>query len=954
MSGFSLFYHGSPICVYPYSVAVMCYDEVSRSITHVTRMFHMEQRFVKRPVTRSRLFIVFSVVCGLWLITLTASAFSEGVVYESDFSSDPGWIAGQPENFYWDAQEEVLFVRTMNTPDSDTARTRYFYTETALNPRLSHSVSWDMKILSMSPLGNTSGVAVFGLYGENLYGFNSLNLNFVGSGQDGTFSMRLMALDGFYNRIFTHLNTGYDLDISTTHVRGFGVDRWYRFTLRYDAPTYTYHYEMRDRDTNQLLFSTSIENVDREAINPDLRYVGITMHPEGTGATNLNTSTRRNGFAEYLIDNVVVRQVYDETYTEPPSVLFLPGIQASRLYTAGLFGTEDRVWEPNNKGDVLQLAMTEAGESVENIYTRDSLGAVFGFADIYDSFEESLASMRRRGEISDWHTFAYDWRFAVDTIVENGTAYEEEVLSLVETVLNLAQRNNSKVAIVAHSNGGLLAKALAAKLEELGKSFLIDQIIFVGTPQLGTPKTVGALLHGYDQQQLHGWLLDEVTARSVLRNMPAVYGLLPSESYMESGDAVVQFSVASTTEMFTNVYGNSITTFSALQEFLVGTQDGRGEAVRANEAGTANPVLLHAATALQESLEEWRAPAEVSVTEIVGVGFDTVKGFDYQEFKTQDCVSTGVGTICIPRTYYEPVAQFTQYGDETVVAKSGEGYKGPKATYYVDLLAIKNDQSTSDVEHANIMRSEPLQLFVRGLLQKTSVSVPYISNTKPAYNDLRDVIAVHSPVTISATDAFGRVVGRQSADGVPKMEIPGAFYYEIGGAKYIILPKNTIYTTTIRGMDVMSGYTMTIGSYAGEDEVVELARFSNATVTPNMVTTFAKTSDGFTDVLIDYDDDGMVDEVRTVDGGVPRHVYFDQVRAIISGFTTLKDSERSWLLNALSRAERTGLRKGDDASGVVRVLGQVDGRLVSHLEKGMILESDYQNLQELFGQIINQ
>ena len=41
------------------------------------------------------------------------------------------------------------------------------------------------------------------------------------------------------------------------------------------------------------------------------------------------------------------------------SVLFLPGIQASRLYTDGILGSEDRLWESVFENDLRQLAMTE-------------------------------------------------------------------------------------------------------------------------------------------------------------------------------------------------------------------------------------------------------------------------------------------------------------------------------------------------------------------------------------------------------------------------------------------------------------------------------------------------------------------------------------------------------------------------------------------------------------------
>ena len=52
------------------------------------------------------------------------------------------------------------------------------------------------------------------------------------------------------------------------------------------------------------------------------------------------------------------------------NILFLPGIQASRLYTE-VDGVEEKLWEPGGDDDVTRLSMTNGGESIEDVYTRD-------------------------------------------------------------------------------------------------------------------------------------------------------------------------------------------------------------------------------------------------------------------------------------------------------------------------------------------------------------------------------------------------------------------------------------------------------------------------------------------------------------------------------------------------------------------------------------------------------
>ena len=101
--------------------------------------------------------------------------------------------------------------------------------------------------------------------------------------------------------------------------------------------------------------------------------------------------------------------------------------------------------------------------------------------------------------------------------------------------------------IIAHSNGGLLAKALLTELKNRNIENKVDRVIFIGTPQLGTPKAIGTILHGYDQtDSLGGIVTNAHTAREVINNMPGAYGLLPSEGYfMNSTEPVVSFENSS-------------------------------------------------------------------------------------------------------------------------------------------------------------------------------------------------------------------------------------------------------------------------------------------------------------------------------------------------------------------------------------------------------------------------
>lgn len=893
--------------------------------------------------------VAYITVISIFLFSApdTLLGATTSVVYQSDFSSNPQWLTDQPENFYWDSQSEALFARTYNRPDATYSPSRYYYTETTLDPKLSYELTWDMQIQTFGPEGEVgSGVALFGLYGDRLHSFNQLNLNFVGNSQDGTFTTRLMAIDGNSQFLFTEVNPGYNYDIGTEHNQRFEIGVWYSIVERYDALTYTYHFIISDRDTGSLLFETRISADPNEPVNPALQNLGISMHPEGTGATNLTFGARINGFTEYLVDNVTLTQIYDETYSEPSSVLFLPGIQSSRLYKNGLLGSEDRLWEPNINGDVRQLAMNADGVSEENIYTRDVIDAAFGISDIYGSFLTYLESITAQGVISGWDAFAYDWRYSVDDVVQNGTNLESEVRNAVEVVETLARTNNSHVTIIGHSNGGLLTKALITELERIGKAYLIDQVIFLATPQVGTPKALGSVLHGYDQEQLGGLIIDDVTAREVIQNFPGAYGLLPSDAYFDKINyPILSFESASVTRHFTDAYGATIDTPVELGDFMRGERDGRQDAgSRVNEPIKVNSTMYEDTRALHATvLDSWRAPAPIEVVEIVGVGLDTVKGFEYKEFVKRTCIPAGGSVACAFDPYYEPVPQFSQYGDETVMALSAEAYGGGKLTHYINLDEVRIERPKELKKHADITALPELHTFIRNILQNTSASVPFIYNTKPLFTNEREVISVHSPVTLSLTDIGGNVVGKVGVGEQTQVrtDVPGSTYLEIGGATYIIVPSTTSYTAQIQGQGETGSYSLVIESLRGEGAPIPIAEISSATVTPAMKATFTKAV-GIRGVLeTDYNGDGTID--RTTQIAPPPTVteLFGALRIMVYGFTLLKAKDRNWLLNSLNKAETTGASKGYSSSAVQRIFTQIDEKLASHVSLGRVSATEY-------------
>lgn len=555
------------------------------------------------------------------------------------------------------------------------------------------------------------------------------------------------------------------------------------------------------------------------------------------------------------------------------SVLFLPGIQASRLYKDGLFGTEDQLWEPNFDQDVFQLAMTETGESINDIYTKDVVDTVFGLGDIYAGFLDFLEEQKTTEKpIKDFTAFAYDWRFGVEDVAANGTKYENETKSLVEEAIRLADESyTNKVTIIAHSNGGLLAKALIRELERTGQSDLVDVLILLALPQTGTPKAIGTVLHGYDQQDnFGGFFISAATARKSINNMPAAYGLLPTEKYFADLDGpIVTFDSGTATQPYINEYGNEISNYYDYVKFI-GASDSidRDLSYKVSVPASGNRQILGEALSMHDDrLDDWVAPSNIKVVEIVGTGLPTMKSIEYRDIVEKKCASSGGGIICVDENEIKPFAHMTKYGDGTAVQKSAEAYPGDKEKYFVNLLSVRLSLLGSKYAHSNITEFTGIQSLIKALISSSTISSEFISKNYTVFDDVYDIETIDSPVRLLATDIEGNQTGVVIVDGQKtiKQDIPGSQYFEFGDTKYFIVPSSVKRTTRLYG-EGYGGYTLTISSINADDSQTRVSAVTNSTTTPSLQAEYSNDGKDYSNLVTDIDGDGLVDYEMTLDG----------------------------------------------------------------------------------------
>ncbi|MGW8184821.1 MAG: lipase/acyltransferase domain-containing protein [Candidatus Moraniibacteriota bacterium] len=549
------------------------------------------------------------------------------------------------------------------------------------------------------------------------------------------------------------------------------------------------------------------------------------------------------------------------------NVLFLPGLKASRLYSdtdsiCPYDGDNKKIaWEPNCNEDVQELFLNDEGESFNpNIITKegDIIDETPIGSNIYKSFIEKMNSMRDvDGTINDWKPVAYDWRLSLEDILED---------NLIELTLRdlAADSKTKKVTIVAHSNGGLLAKALMQKLGDEEGEKLVDKIIFVAVPQVGTPAAVAGLLHGEDQGFFP--VLNTQTARGFGENMPGAYNLLPSDGYFSAVQTpIVSFDIDSDSE-FKDRYADNIDSYDEMYEFL-NDDFHRVSAINSEVdiPSRLNWNLLQKSENLHENLDLWSAPEGVNIVQIAGWGVpETLSETEYENKKENYCDEgiclNGIDTL-------DPDFKFTIDGDGTVITPSALWMSGENR-YWINLDTYNKEHKLAtffgvfNLKHSNIFEIPELNSFIANNI--TNIEKPvseyrYISAEVPLLSDKKRLqYSLHSPLTLELYDNKGRHTGI-NAEGQIAEQIPGTYFKQFGDVKYIFADEDISSYIKMSGYDTGT-FTFIVKEFVG-DEAVNKIIFKDMPVTPDTKVDFAVPADleSASNLEIDKDGDDVID-----------------------------------------------------------------------------------------------
>ena len=237
---------------------------------------------------------------------------------------------------------------------------------------------------------------------------------------------------------------GGTLDVSDTHIH----DNWISGIDRsWDSVLSITRSEIDHNDTGILarghgsisVTSSSIHDnttlgVDNETQavgydendNPFVTDPGISINARNNwwGSANEPSSAVSGdvAYTPWLTSNPVAPATCTPSATCASNVLFLPGIEGSRLYKPDGSGA-DRLWEPNIDSDVRDLYLNPDGSSARNdIYAKegDVIDELPDGENIYKSFIAKMNGLKTGGTINDWEPIAYDWRLSLDDLLNYG------------------------------------------------------------------------------------------------------------------------------------------------------------------------------------------------------------------------------------------------------------------------------------------------------------------------------------------------------------------------------------------------------------------------------------------------------------------------------------------------------------------------------------------------------
>ncbi|QQR64850.1 hypothetical protein IPH92_04825 [Candidatus Kaiserbacteria bacterium] len=671
------------------------------------------------------------------------------------------------------------------------------------------------------------------------------------------------------------------------------------------------------------------------------------------------------------------------TPTGISNILFLPGIMGSRLYeesdVCGSSIKERERWVSGDECDQLRMETNIAGISKYDIYTKPGDNSIVDETyslNLYKTFFTKLNEWKEEGIITDYATVPYDWRLRLDDLLKarldpdtgrinydvSGTL-EDGYLYQTLTAL-VASSTTGKVTIVAHSNGGLLAKIFLSALQNKNDPLAgkVDNLILVGVPQVGTPDALIGMLHGTEIGP-GGIILSQETTRRLMSMMPFAYHLLPNQNYFNGqvsgvSTPVLTFEDGDKTTGWKNAFGTAGTDANSLYDFLR-KESGR---VVPSEDDLLTPAVVDGfhfqyARTIGQLLNEWTPPDTMNVYQIAGTGIDTPSGITY--FTDKECVSRNPLKL-FACTQYAPKLGYrvnmTIDGDATVVVSSALAMSEKEniERQWVNLFAYNADHFGFDRVHKDIFEVDDVIRFIKATIEASTTATytyEYLSETAlalPAGDRL--IFYLHSPLDMSVATQEGVISSSTNT-------IRGATYRRYGEVQYISLPRegDENHTIVLNGQSEGS-FTLEIEEW-GSGEMKD--RHTYAGIPSSAHTKVQMEIQNTTSIAdavleVDYDGNGTKDIIYNTSGEVVVPVTYDILRSAIQALP-LKVTLKKVLLTTAIIAEQyheKSLTKDAYSKLEITALQLLKQQIILYTRLRLLTQTEGQNIIAIIGGLV--
>lgn len=463
-------------------------------------------------------------------------------------------------------------------------------------------------------------------------------------------------------------------------------------------------------------------------------------------------------------------------------LIFIPGIAGSRLVRAS--DNSERWPGIGTFHDGLTLDR-EDPDRITDIVSTEVIREISKFGrtlQVYGPLVDRLINdgYSTASNPATLFVFAYDWRKSND---ENAIALG----NLVDNVRSM--HSGSKVDIVAHSMGGILAQRHI--LEKPNGQHGVAKLITIGTPWLGAPKVINTLETGEFFDGLASWIVLRSTLKRLVEFYPGAHELIPTPRYFELGGQPIKES-----GWDINGDGNSNQSYTFNQMFQLLNQR------HPRSLPATNGLQFHNAIVGQDGWRDGIDGTGVQYFHFYGLrkGADTIG--TVVAARRSLCTLSG---ICIPINTFDVQ---TTLGDRTVpllsARRRGNGINLNAVGAILKVFPFTTN-SNDDVEHVGLTKNpnvhDALLDALRAPIPSSSqelTSSPNVGSLEPEEPPAQPhhYLKVEGCGSLTITDSHGNTL--TPFTGEPSVGIPDVSAYVLGEKSLMaILPLTETYDIVI-------------------------------------------------------------------------------------------------------------------------------------------------------------